>query len=234
MIRLLARSRPVAVSQMHYQRTARRGIVLPANTTMRYPAKRSTCPASGCLVLGRRLVRATLVALFVSGCGFTIRENLSQYPINPGLPPDSYVVDLEASSVEYVGNNGPSGMEALEVRGVMGQLLQDRVRSKSRGRQPVPARFRLRMQVSRQVWPLSWSFFCIDLQVLGCPTGYAEASSQLELQVGNEVYIGRGAGTGYGGLYYNGFSGAPKAIALAMQSAVGNLSLAGTVAPSNP
>jgi hypothetical protein len=201
---------------------------------MRYPAEHSMCPPSGRFVLSHGILCATLVVLLVSGCGFTIRENLSQYPINPGLPPDSYVVDLEASSVEYVGNNGPSEMDAIEVRGNMGQLLENRVRSRSRGHQPTPARFRLRVQVSRQVWPLSWSFFCIDLQVLGCPTGYAEASSQLELQVGNEIYIGRGAASAYGGLYYNAFSGTPKAVALAMQSAVGNLSLAGTLAPSNP
>jgi hypothetical protein len=188
----------------------------------RYAHRRTRGHATGRATRGSHAL--CLLALLVSGCGFSIQENLNPFPINQGNPPNSYALDVEASSVEYVGNDGPSVMDAVEVRAVMAQVLRARVVPRRDGQTPPPARFRLLLNVQREVWPGSWFALCIDLQVLGCPTGHAAVSSQLEIQVGNEFYVGNGYGSGYGGLYYNGFNGVPKAVALAIQSAVSTLS----------
>jgi hypothetical protein len=63
--------------------------------------------------------------------------------------------------------------------------------------------------------------------VLGCPTGHAHATAQIELQVGTDIYVGRGTGTGLGGLYYNAFTGTPSAIEEALETAIYGLTLAG-------
>jgi len=170
------------------------------------------------------------IALF-SGCGWGVKENLPDEPLRVGVEPAFYQLDLEASSVEYRGDNEPSFLEAWEVRDALGDLLRARAHTVDQNRRAAPpARFRAVVDVKRNLWPRTWFVLCIDLQVAGCPTGTSEATVELQLEVGGKVYAGKGAGSAFGGLYYNKFSGVPKAIAEAMVSAVSELTYTGTPA----
>jgi hypothetical protein len=176
------------------------------------------------------------VLLIASGCGWAVVDHLPDLPVRPGTPPAFYRLDIEASTVEYVGNNTPTDAEALEVRNAVAEILETRAYAVAHDRASAPpARFKAVVQVRRVVWPQSWTIACVDLQVVGCPTGSADVTAQLELQVGNDLYVGRGSGSGVGGLYYNKYSGTPKALAQAIESAVETLTLVGSVgaAPSS-
>jgi hypothetical protein len=173
--------------------------------------------------------------LLCASCGWGIRDHLPDSPIRPSTPPVYYRLDTEASAVEYRGNNAPSFAEALEVRDAIGELLRGRARAFTPDRRPAPpARFRAVVEVLRTVWPYSWTIACMDLQVVGCPTGSAEATVSIELQVGNAIYVGRGGGSSIGGLYYNGFTGTPRAIGKALEAAVESLTYGGVLSVPNP
>lgn len=146
------------------------------------------------------------------------------------LPP--FVLDLEASSIEYVGNNSPDLADAAELKSVIGNVLNART-EKGSG-QPEPARFRARYNVARHVWPISWTIICIDLQLLGCPTGGANVTAEIDLQIGNQFFHGSGNGSALGGLYYNGVTGTPAALAEATEQAMSSLMNANAPAPSAP
>jgi hypothetical protein len=171
-----------------------------------------------------------LVSLTLAGCGWTLLDHQPEFPIRPNVAPASYRLDLEASAVQYRGNNNPTYAEALEVRNAVGELLRSRARTTGPDKRPAPpARFRALIDLSRTVWPLSWTIVCMDLQPLGCPTGQAHATAMIELQVGSDIYVGRGTGSGLGGLYYNAFTGTPSALEEAIETAISSLTLAGRV-----
>jgi hypothetical protein len=175
-------------------------------------------------------VAIALLALELVGCGWTLRAHQPDYPIRAGALPAFYRLDLEASSVEYRGNNEPVHAEALEVRNAVGELLRARARTVGPDRRPAPAaRFRAVLEVSRTVWPLSWTIVCADLQPFGCPTGQAHATATIEVQVGSDMYLGRGTGSAIGGLYYNAFTGVPSAIEEAFEEAIEALSFVGRI-----
>jgi hypothetical protein len=144
-------------------------------------------------------------------------DNLNQAApgrLSGAIPP--FRLDSRASMVIYAGNDSPSEADAYQVRAALTVLLQTRY-----GRGGVtPARFRLRVEVDYSWWT---AIACIDLQVLGCPTGYAHARTTLDLQVGDKLFVGYGQGVGYGGLYYNKLTGIDSAVAEAIGNAVANL-----------
>jgi len=175
-------------------------------------------------------VAIALLSLELVGCGWTLHAHQPDYPIRPGTAPAFYRLDLEASSVEYRGNNQPTYAEAIEVRHAVGELLRARARTVGPDRRPAPAaRFRAALEVSRTVWPLSWTIVCADLQPFGCPTGQASATATIEVQVGSDMYLGRGTGSAVGGLYYNAFTGVPSAIEKAFEAAIEALSFIGRI-----
>jgi hypothetical protein len=165
------------------------------------------------------------------GCGWSIQDHLPDEPVLPDRPPMFYRLDVEASSVEYRGNNSPETTDAVEVRDAVAELLQTRARPVMRNREPSPpARFRAVVDLIRTVWPYSWTIACIDLQVVGCPTGWADGEVRLELQVGDQLYAGSGKFFSVGGIYYNGATGTPRAIGKALEAAVASLHHTGAVA----
>ena len=183
----------------------------------------------------KAIMAAGASALFAWGCSFSVRDYCDPRPIQPGRPPASYLVDVEASSVEFIGNHEPTDDEARDLRNLTADILRARALTSAPGQaRALPARFHAIYQVERVVWPWSWTIFCIDLQLLGCPTGKADATAQLEFQVGNDIYVGKGSGSAYGGLYYNAFSGTPQALATAIESAVEKLQFVTRLVPSSP
>jgi hypothetical protein len=171
-----------------------------------------------------------LLAGVSAGCGWSVKEHLPDEPLGVGVAPAAYRLDVTASSLEYQGDDAPSFTEAWEVRDALGDLLRARAHTVDANGRPAPAaRFRAAVNVKRNLWPRTWYVLCIDLQVLGCPTGSSEAALDLQLQVGDRLYVGRGAGSSVGGLYYNRFAGVPSAIAQAMAAAVGSLTYAGRI-----
>ena len=174
------------------------------------------------------LLLTALLAL-ASGCGWSIRHHIDDSLVVRSVPP-AYRLDVEASSVEYLGNRQPTDADALDAREVIGEILRANARPERPGApKSPPARFRAKLEIIKVVWPEGWTPWCLDLQLVGCPTGTADATAQIEVQIGNDLYWGRGAGTGYGGLYYNAFSGAPSALAEAIQVAIGNLTPVGRI-----
>jgi hypothetical protein len=170
------------------------------------------------------------LSLALVGCGWSLRAHEPDYPVSPDSSPLFYRLDLAASSVVYRGNNGPSHAEALEVKEAVGNLFRARGRTVGQDRRPAPpARFRAFVDVDRSVWPLSWTAVCIVTQIYGCPTGQASATVWIELQVGREMYRGKGSSSALGGLYYNAYDGTPAAIARALKAAIEGLTLAGTI-----
>lgn len=186
------------------------------------------------LSVARRWIGLSLLVLpigCVSGCGWSVKNHLPDEPIRVGAPPAAYRLDLEASSVEYRGDNSPSFMEAWEVRDALGDLLRARAYTVDENRRPAPpARFRATVDVKRNLWPRTWFVLCLDLQVAGCPTGTSEATVDLQLQVGDKLYAGKGESWSVGGLYYYRFSGVPRAIGQAMAAAVNGLTYLGRIA----
>jgi hypothetical protein len=118
--------------------------------------------------------------------------------------------------VVYTGDDSPRQGDADGLRSEISRLLETRF---GRGG-ATPARFRLRVEVEYHWWP---AVACIDLQILGCPTGYANARASLDLQVGDKVFVGHGKATGYGGFYYNRLTGIESALGEAIGSAMANL-----------
>ena len=160
----------------------------------------------------------TAVVSVASGCNPTLMEQLKKtapYRISGEIPP--FKLDSRASMVVYEGNVSPDEGDADEVRAALTSMLQTRYGQRG----VTPARFRLRVHVNYWWWVF---ILCIDTQVLGCPTGYTSARTAIELQVGDQMFIGHGEGSGYGGLYYNKLTGIDSAVGEAIADAVGNLS----------
>jgi hypothetical protein len=157
------------------------------------------------------------VVLTASGCNPTLMQNLFQAApraISGEVPP--FKLDTGASMVIYEGNDSPNEADAADARTALANLIQTRY-----GRGGVtPARFRLRVHVSYWWWVF---VLCVDTQIIGCPTGYTSARATLELQVGDQLFVGHGQGSGYGGLYYNKLTGIDSALGDAIGDAVRNL-----------
>ncbi len=132
------------------------------------------------------------VMSIASGCASTIAEKLDQtapFELSNIIPP--FKLDSSASSmVIYDGNDSPTEADADQVRLALARLLAT-PRYQRGG--VIPARFRVSVKVDHKWWP---AIACIDLQILGCPTGYTNANVILELQVGDMFFIGRGQATG--------------------------------------
>jgi hypothetical protein len=179
---------------------------------------RILCPDR--MTTGRFVLFSMALAAAVSvasGCGPALVENLNQAAprrLSEEIPP--FKLDSSASMVIYEGNDSPTEADAASVRVAFANLLDTRY-----GRGGVtPARFRLRVSVNYRWWP---AIACIDLQIVGCPTGYADARVILDLQVGDKLFVGHGQGTGYGGLYYNKLTGVHSALGEALGNAAANL-----------
>ena len=157
------------------------------------------------------------IASLTSGCGVTLMEKLNQsapFRLSEAIPP--FKLDSSASLVIYDGNDSPSEAEADQVRGAVSRLFATRYGQRG----VTPARFRLRVQVDYKWWP---AVVCIDTQIFGCPTGYANANVTLDLQVGDKIFVGHGQATGVGGLYYNHLTGVDSAVGEAIGNATASL-----------
>jgi hypothetical protein len=151
------------------------------------------------------------------GCGETLMTTINQaapLKLSKAIPP--FKLDSSASMVIYEGNDSPTEAEADQVRGAFSRLLATRYGQRG----VTPARFRLRIQVDYKWWP---AVACIDLQLFGCPTGYANASVILDLQVGDRLFVGHGQSTGVGGVYYNRLTGIDSAVGGAIGNATASL-----------
>ena len=166
------------------------------------------------MVLSIGIAAAMSVA---SGCSTTVMDSLNKAApsgLSGEIPP--FKLDSRASMVVYEGNVSPTEADAHEVRNALALLLHTRY---GRGG-GTPARFRLRVHVSYWWWVF---ILCVDTQIVGCPTGYTSAHTTLELQVGDQVFVGHGQGSGYGGLYYNKLTGIDSAVGEAIGNAVASL-----------
>jgi hypothetical protein len=170
-----------------------------------------------------------LLVCGAAGCGASMAEQMGHSWFSPprGLP--SFEVDLNASSVEYDGNNSPEVADAAELRAVVASQLRERLGHALAGPDVQSARFRAKYRVSRQVWPLTWWIFCFDLQIFGCPTGQATVDTAIDLQVGSLLYRGQGKGYAVGGLYYGRLTGTAGALAEATEDALRHLAYVGMV-----
>ncbi len=166
------------------------------------------------------------------GCGASMAEQMGHSWFTPpkGLP--AFDVDVRASSVEYDGNNSPEMSDATELRDVIATQLRERLGRAVSGPDAQSARFRARYRVTRQVWPLTWWVLCVDLQLVGCPTGQASVDTEIDFQVGNFLYRGHGSGFAVGGLYYGRLTGTLGALAEATEDALRHLAYLGTVSRS--
>ncbi len=81
-----------------------------------------------------------------------------------------------------------------------------------------PARFRLLGRLSHHGW--IGVIPCLGVLVLaGCPSKVGQADVTVELEIAGKRYLGAGAGTAYGGLYYHGNAGG-VALARALVEAI--------------
>jgi hypothetical protein len=154
---------------------------------------------------------------FTSGCGFSLAHTIAQSSpgvLHGGISP--FRVDPSASIVVYTGDDSPRQGDAQGLRSEISRMLETRYGRRG----TTPARFRLRVEVEYHYWP---AIACIDLQILGCPTGYTNARASLDLQVGDKLFVGHGRGTGYGGFYYGRLTGIESALGEAIGSAISNL-----------
>lgn len=179
---------------------------------------RISCPNR--MTIGRFMLLSVGLAaavLLSSGCNATVMDSLNKAAPNRlsgEIPP--FRLDSSASMVVYEGNVSPDESDADDVRSALTNLIQSRY-----GHGGVtPARFRLRVHANYWWWVF---ILCVDTQLLGCPTGYTSARTTLELQVGDQMFIGHGQGSGYGGLYYNKLTGIDSAVGEAVGDAVRNL-----------
>jgi hypothetical protein len=144
-----------------------------------------------------------------------------------GLP--RFEVDVNASSVEYDGNNSPDTSDVTELRNIVADQLRERLSDAVSGGDVQFARFRAKYRVTRRVWPITWWILCVDTQFFGCPTGHANVNTEIDLQVGNLLYRGQGEEFAVGGFYYGRFTGTPAALAKATENALQNLTYLGMV-----
>lgn len=118
--------------------------------------------------MGHGMRAVFYLAVFgVGGCGYSIRDHAELRRIHPGIAPASYVVDLDASSVECSGNGATDEEDARELRDLTAKLLQIRARTPAEaGEQAPSARFRASFTIDRTVWPRGFFWACLDDSIL--------------------------------------------------------------------